>query len=404
MLAILTSHPIQYQVPLWRALAVAKVPVQVWFLTRHGLTDSYDAGFGRRFAWDLDMLGGYPHAFLDVQSKLNLQRFRGVRLRESLADRLAGEHVRALWIEGWRFQAHWQAIRSAHSTGTRVWLRGESNDLKVVSSVKSFVKRPVMGRFFRGVDYFLCIGSANRRLYESYGVAASRLHHAPYCVDNDRFRREAAKLKASRRSIRERWRIPAGAFCVLFCGKFVAKKRPVDVVAAVRRLESAETDKGKVHLLFVGSGELGAQLRRQCSVQFDADTPGTTENTDGCGPAASFVGFLNQTEITQAYVAADLLLLPSDSGETWGLVVNEAMACGTLAVVSDQCGCAQDLVAPVDRRLVFRCGDVDDLAVAIRHAMHAKISGERVVEISDAHHLRHTVDTAVRLYDVTCRV
>jgi glycosyltransferase involved in cell wall biosynthesis len=58
----------------------------------------------------------------------------------------------------------------------------------------------------------------------------------------------------------------------------------------------------------------------------------------------SFAGFLNQTEISRAYVAADCLVLPSDHGETWGLVANEALASGLACLVSDACGCAEDLV------------------------------------------------------------
>jgi glycosyltransferase involved in cell wall biosynthesis len=402
MLAIVTSHPIQYQVPLWRALAQVDLPFQVWYLTNHAVERSHDPAFGQAFAWDLDMLGGYPHTFLEVEPNWNLDHFRGVRLRESLAQRLRNERIRALWLEGWRFQALWQAIRAAHVSGTRVWLRGESNDLKPDAKIKSLIKRPVLSSFFRRVNDFLCIGSANRRLYESYGVPGERLHPAPYCVDNDRFRRESDELKHSRQSIRQSWRISPEAYCILFCGKFIPKKRPLDLVAALRRLETVEPHKPQLHLLFVGSGELAAELRSQCAVIFDIGKPAEVQ-ADAHAPAASFVGFLNQMEICKAYVAADLLVLPSDHGETWGLVVNEAMACGTPAVVSDQCGCAEDLVAPLDRRLVFRCGDVDDLMAAICHVRRAHIGREQVAQASDTHHLRHTISTITRLYHTACR-
>jgi glycosyltransferase involved in cell wall biosynthesis len=288
------------------------------------------------------------------------------------------------------------------------------------------VKRPLLGQFFRCVDKFLCIGSANRRLYESYGVAKDKLKPAPYCVDNDRFRCEAQQLEGSHPSIRRQWGISSDAFCVLFCGKFIAKKRPLDLIQAAHRLAASDMSERAVHLLFVGDGELGTVLRSECTVVFDVDNRSPTrclsENLGQGGqahfapktpqnepvphgkPRASFVGFLNQTEISQAYVAADVLVLPSDSGETWGLVVNEAMACGTPAVVSDQSGCAEDLVAPLDRRLVFRCGDVDSQAASIRHARDARFSRDRVREVADTHHLRHTVNTVAELYDtIGCR-
>jgi glycosyltransferase involved in cell wall biosynthesis len=76
----------------------------------------------------------------------------------------------------------------------------------------------------------------------------------------------------------------------------------------------------------------------------------------------TFAGFLNQSEIVRAYVAADCLVLPSDAGETWGLVVNEAMACGLPAIVSDQVGCGPDLVTEGVTGSIFPMGDLGALA------------------------------------------
>ena len=399
MLAILTSHPIQYQVPIWRALhANGRVPFRVWYLTDHGLRGDRDPGFARSFSWDVDMLGGYRHDFLAVRPDWDLRQFRGVRLAESLADRICGEGIRVLWVEGWRFQVFWEAVRIAVRRGVSVWLRGESNDLKQDPVWKSAIKRPMLRRHFRRIDQFLCIGEANRRLYRSYGICDDRLQRAPYCVDNDRFAAESQALTHQRSAIRQQWNVPEAAFCILFCGKFITKKRPLDLVNAVQRLNHNGQTLPPVHLLFVGSGQLGADLRRQCCIAFDSDPESTMSRVADDKPQASFVGFLNQTEIAQAYVAADLLVLPSDSGETWGLVANEAMACGTPAAVSNLCGCSEDLVAALDPRLVFRCGDIDGLADAISYARGASLSRQRVQEIADTHHLRHTVATVESLY------
>jgi glycosyltransferase involved in cell wall biosynthesis len=80
---------------------------------------------------------------------------------------------------------------------------------------------------------------------------------------------------------------------------------------------------------------------------------------------AVFAGFLNQTEISRAYVAADCLVLPSDYGETWGLVVNEAMVHGLPAIVSDRVGCGPDLVENGVTGRVVPFGDVGSLARAL---------------------------------------
>jgi glycosyltransferase involved in cell wall biosynthesis len=193
------------------------------------------------------------------------------------------------------------------------------------------------------------------------GISEARLYRAPYAVDNHRFAVQAAALRNRRLEIRNQWRIGEDAFCILFCGKFIPKKRPLDVVAAVRKLLQNLKIRN-VHLLFVGSGILGPQLREACHVVFDAEAPKGFEGVRNYGPvperpSASFTGFLNQTQISASYIAADCLVLPSDYGETWGLVVNEALASGLPCLVSQACGCAEDLST-----FTFPVGDVDALS------------------------------------------
>ena len=237
--------------------------------------------------------------------------------------------------------AYWQAARAAKSAGCELWLRAQSNDLAPVAWWKLPLKRLALSWLFNRVDRFLCIGAANKRLYQAFGAPASRLSDAPYAVDNDRFATKAAELRGQRAQIRRKWGIEESSVCFMFCGKFIPKKRPLDLIEAAR-MTSGQIQ--KLHLLFVGSGELSDELRRSCRVAFDADENAKDDLSKGqCDkPLASFVGFLNQTEISQAYVAADCLVLPSDYGETWGLVVNEAIASGLPCIVSDRCGCAED--------------------------------------------------------------
>ena len=101
-----------------------------------------------------------------------------------------------------------------------------------------------------------------------------------------------------------------------------------------------------MELLIVGSGVLEAELRAYSA---ERHLP------------VRFAGFLNQTEIPRAYAAADALVLPSGS-ETWGLVVNEAMASGIPAVVSDRVGCREDLVDEGETGYSFPMGETGELA------------------------------------------
>lgn len=356
MLAIVTSHPIQYQAPLWRALAAAGIEFEVWFLTPHALQPSRDREFNHTFAWDLDLLSGYPHRFLAVKPDWDLTRFNGIRLEHGWGPELRGRKVTALWLEGWRFRTLWQAAAAARHLGIPVWVRGESHDLAPVPfSLRALCKRLVLGRWLRRTDAFLCIGSANRRFYRSWHIPEARLHAAPYCVDNARFAGAARELAPRRAELRRRWGITEEAYCVLFCGKLIPKKRPLDLIAAVTGL--AALGGRAPHLLFAGDGELAGAVK---------------EKTNGPGlPAGTITGFLNQTQVPEAFAVADCLVLPSDYGETWGLVANEALASGVPVIASDHCGCAEDLAAPLGRAHVYPCGDVTALRASLQEvALH----------------------------------
>ncbi|HNY38747.1 MAG TPA: glycosyltransferase family 4 protein [Bryobacteraceae bacterium] len=428
MLAILTTHPIQYQVPLWQALARdRRVPFEVWYLSDHGVRTTHDPEFGRSFAWDLgqDTLQGYPHRFLKINEGWSVrpEEFFGMRLQEPLIPLMQEKGVTALWIQGWQKYAYWQAVHQARRAGVAVWMRGETNDLGPRSALlKRWAKQVRLRWLFKHVDHFFCIGSANRRFYRDYGVPEARLHWAPYFVDNERFAAQAARLRPQRMALRREWGIADDAFVALFCGKFIPKKRPLDLVAAAELLEAKRgagasgvplpldsCHSPQLHLLFVGSGELGGALRASTEVIYDAEA-GTIcakpavwnlESTQRRRvPRASFAGFLNQNEIARAYVAADCLVLPSDHGETWGLVVNEAMASGLPCLVSDAVGCGEDLVAPINPILRFPLGDTAGLAASLCTCAECNRDGE-LARSATAHigafGVRQTVETVVAI-------
>src|ERR1043166_1992322 len=263
MLAILTTHPIQYQVPLWQVLAKdGRVPFEVWYLTSHAIAPTQDQEFGKAFAWDLEMLAGYPHKFLDVAPGATPNSFWKCRLKEKLRDRLRESGVRTLWINGWQVAAYWQAVWEAKAAGVEVWLRGESGSQGAnfrAGGREPFANRPreggvavlvktewpsprKLGRrlllnwFFNRVDRFLYIGSANKRLYQKFGVPDEKLFPAPYAVDNARFAKQASALSGKRKELRRQWGIAENAYVILFCGKFIPKKRPMDLIAAISSL------------------------------------------------------------------------------------------------------------------------------------------------------------------------
>jgi len=347
-LVVLTSHPIQYQVPLWRKLAEAGVPLEVLFLCPHGVNETRDPEFNQSFAWDLPMLEGYRSRFLNIPGwDLKAPMKMKIKMKGGLRPIFEETGATHLWVEGWRFPAFWQAVGQAKKAGLQVWCRGESTDLAPEPSFpKNLIKKGLMRWFFGKVDAFLCIGKANRRLYQKAGVPDEKLHSAPYFVDNERFTMEAERLWPEREKIRAAWRIGPDATVVLYSGKFIPKKRVMDLARAFRL--GCEKQPGKFHLLLAGDGPQRAELEREL-----ASLPVT------------FAGFLNQTEIPRAYAAADVMVMASDWGETWGLSANEALASGVPVILSDRCGCAEDISSATDQAMVFPMGDVQRLAELI---------------------------------------
>ena len=188
----------------------------------------------------------------------------------------------------------------------------------------------------RSHDYFL-----------HYGARTERVFIVPHTVDDRHFANEAARWIPKRDELRARWGLDPQAAVFVFAGKFIDKKRPMDFVRAVTE---GSRQGAKLHGLMVGDGP----LRSECEALAEARNAPIT-----------FAGFLNQSEIAKAYVASDALVLPSDGGETWGLVVNEAMLCGRPCFVSDAVGCAPDLIVPGETGESFPMGDVQALASLI---------------------------------------
>lgn len=373
--ALFATHPIQYQVPWFQALAARpEIALKVFF----GMVPDaaqQGVGFGVDFHWDIPLLGGYESEVLEnVAKRPSLGVFAGCDTPQVFR-RLRDWQPDLAILTGWQskmlLQAWWACVR----LGVPRVVRGESSAL----AVRPSWKRALHKGWLRGFDQFLTIGEANRNFYRRAGIPAARLHACPYFVDNLRFSVAADALRERRRALRRGWSIPENAVCFLYCGKLIAKKHPLDLM---RALQGASTAGRLVHLLVAGEGELMAQARALVERE---------------RLPVTFAGFLNQTEIVGAYVAADCLVLPSDSGETWGLVVNEAMACGIPAIVSDQVGCGPDLVSEGVTGAVFPMGDIDALAqrlielagdpnrlramgTAAGERVHAKYSVERAVE------------------------
>lgn len=337
------THPTQYHSPWFRALAERRdISIHVFYCFQPS-AELQGKDFGLNFEWDVPLLDGYPNSFLK-----NVARKPGWGYRDTDTPELRELIPRRdfdVWIiNGWTTKSEWLAIRTCWKSGMPMMVRGDSTLVDKRPMTTKIAKRLVLGRWIPRFSRYLTVGTLNEEYYEFFGADRSRFVPVRHFVDNSWFSARVQTERQRRGDLRRSWGIDLDALVFLFAGKLMDKKRPVD---AVRALAQVKGDGRKLHLLIVGEGE----LKEACIAEArELDVPVT------------FGGFLNQTRMPEAYAAADVLVLPSAYQETWGLVVNEAMASGLPAIVSDKVGCAPDLIVPGSTGEVFQSGNLAEFA------------------------------------------
>jgi glycosyltransferase involved in cell wall biosynthesis len=313
----------------------------VYFCHNATAKDQARAGFGVEFDWDVDLLAGYPHSFLkNIASPAGHGRFGGFDTPE-IGKFIREKKYDAVLVNGWNYKSAWQATWAAWQSGVKVLVRGDSHLLTERTAAQRAVKWLVYRRFIPRFDACLAVGQWSREYFLHYGARPERIFSVPHVVDLDVTGNDAVAVRSR---FRQAAGLSAGPITFMFCGKFIAKKRPMDFVTAVAR---AAKGGAAIQGLMVGDGP----LRGACE-QFVASTKSPI----------TFTGFLNRSKISEAYLACDVLVLPSDGGETWGLVVNEAMSCGRACIVSDHVGCGPDMVRPWMTGMIYPLGKVEILA------------------------------------------
>lgn len=344
-LAIVSTHPIQYQAPWFRKLAAhPALKMHVYYCHKATPQEQARAGFGVAFDWDVPLLDGYPYTFLrNVANPVGPGRFAGFDTPE-IKTIIGRRQYDAVLINGWHYKSAWQAIWACWKSGVKVLVWSDSHLHSPRSMPKKMAKTLVYRSFIPRFDGCLSVGKWSREYFLYYGARPERIFFVPHPVDENRITAESCRLEPIRSQLRRQWGLDEKGVVFVFAGKFTEKKRPMDFVRAINR---AKLQGAAVQGLMVGDGP----LRARCEDFIRAhDSP------------IRFTGFLNQSQIVAAYVASDLLVLPSDGAETWGLVVNEAMSCGRSCIVSDYVGCGPDLIEVGKTGAIFPLGDVDALA------------------------------------------
>ncbi|MFC4233181.1 glycosyltransferase family 4 protein [Parasediminibacterium paludis] len=351
---VFDSHPVQYRVPVWQQLHSLKVvDLTVVYASDCSIQGHADEGFGITFSWDEPMLSGYDAIILNCVRGKPLMGWASLT-GEGIAKILDEQKPDIIFLTGFNYRYDWVAYWEAYKRKITIWVRCETQDNATVRPKWKALLRYLFYYFlYKRIDKFFYIGELNKAHYLKHGVSNSQLIAARYCTV-DRFVEMSFDEKhTTRQKARAENDIDEDRIVIGFSGKLIPKKNPDIIFEAIKFLPNVL--QAKIVIYFLGSGEMEVSLK-ECAK--------TVKATYGCD--TKFIGFVNQTQLAKHYLAMDMMILPSRRmGETWGLVVNEALQAGCCVIVSDAVGSSADFKG-LERFRIFKEGNAEELAIYIK--------------------------------------
>uniref|UniRef100_A0A7V2ZK50 Glycosyltransferase family 1 protein n=1 Tax=Ignavibacterium album TaxID=591197 RepID=A0A7V2ZK50_9BACT len=378
-LAILNTHPIQYFAPLYKELAkVENIDLTVLYCSKWGVDTYIDPQFKTSFKWDIPLLDGYNYKFLkNVRKTQDVNKFFNLINLEIIPELLKKKYD-VLWVNGHNNFTTIIAVITAKITGTKLFMRAETQLNVEPVKIKKLIRKPIMTFFYKLFDGFLYIGTRNKEYYKYVGVPDEKLFLVPYSVNNDFFISKVETAKRNKNELKIKYKLLNDNLNILYASKLMRRKNPLDLLKAYRIVKEKFRD---VNVIFVGTGEEEKFLKHFIAENNIRDV--------------YFFGFLNQSELPEVFVLSDIFVLPAVN-EQWGLIINEAMCAGLPIITTNVVGAAPDLVKNGINGFTFNPGDINELAekilVILNDEKLRKTMSEKSKEIISKWNYRECID------------
>ncbi len=344
-LAIISTHPIQYNAPLFALLNErGKIAIKVFYTWENAQNGIYDHKFKQNIKWDIPLLQNYDYQFVKNTAKnQGSHNFRGI-INPTLIKEIENWQADSVLIYGWNFLSHVKAMRYFKGR-IPVLFRGDSTLLHETQIIKTFLRRIWLTFVYRYIDYALYVGKNNKDYFLKHGLKSEQLFFAPHSIDNQRFNKHSKKHKNKSEQWRKELNISENNIVILFAGKFDTKKNPMLILEVAKHFQNSN-----FKFILAGAGSLEDKIKS------------VSKNLDN----VILLPFQNQSQMPILYGMADVFVLPSSGMETWGLAINEAMACKTAIIASKQVGCVVDLVHNNRNGFIIDTNNLDDLIHKIK--------------------------------------
>ena len=344
-LAIITTHPIQYNAPLFAMLANrGNTEIKVFYTWgKEVLQNKYDPGFGKKVEWDIPLLEGYEYEFVNnIAKDKGSHHFNGID-NPGLIKAIKDWGANAVLVFGWSFKSHLKAMRYFKGK-IPVLFRGDSTLLQQQGKIKKTFRKIFLTWVYKHIDTALYVGTHNKAYFIEYGLKEKQLVFAPHAIDNARFQQDIKAYEELAFEKRKTFNIKPEEIVFLYAGKLDKNKNIAFLATAFLEADMAHT-----HLVIAGNGPEEEGLK------------------SGLGKEKNihFLPFQNQSQMPALYRMADVFVLPSIA-ETWGLSLNEAMACGRALLASDGCAGAIDLIESGANGYIFEKNKMENAVEKIK--------------------------------------
>jgi glycosyltransferase involved in cell wall biosynthesis len=356
-LVIIDSHPVQYRAPLYRILQKEfNIPITVIYGSDFSIKGYKDSEFNAYIKWDVDLLSGYDSLFLSkAESSTNYgsSSFNSSNFLRILHNLDPG----VILLTSYTNMFFRSVIRNIYFSRYKIIFRSETNDIARNRSLAKSIARDLFLRLlYKRCTKLLYIGQVSYRHFRRLKFKDEQLIFSPYGVDASVFNCSETERGCLRSKTRNDLNILEDKVVLLFSGKLVHRKAPDLILDSVQLLPNEIQD--RICIIFVGEGKLKEALMAKAKV------------ISGLKDRIHFVGFKNQSELSQYYHAADILVLPSRYWETWGLVVNEALHHGLPCLISNVVGCAPDLIEPGITGEIFESQSKESFCIAFNRILN----------------------------------
>ncbi len=357
-IVFVSTHPIQYQTPIFKKLYKLNKSFIVLFkdkIKKH--TEIKDSEFEKKIKWGNDLAKNYKYEIFGKKNYFVLNLYNTYKFLKS-------QKIEYLILSGWNNIFYQSIFIIAKILNIKIILRCENNFYET-SYLKKKIKIFLLTIVFKFFYKFIAIGKKNNEMYRECGVSKDKIIKSNYSIDNDFFSKKKI-LKKKEAYLKDKYKTH-NKKVFIFVGKFINRKGIDVLLDAITHLNNFPIVTRKSIFLLVGQGSELTRIRKFIKLK---------KISNLC-----LINFKNQDDLKYYYKISNFLILPSFY-ETWGLVVNEAMAMEKPVIISNSCGCANDLVLNDKNGYIFKKGNSEELSkIIIKILQNKKVESRLKKEV-----------------------